>query len=129
MDEYLLVCTFYTRFYFTIGINETNKEVEKLIYEINSSKVIFLNLWNKVFIMNILERLIFQDWLSNSEYEAEYSWGTSREKDSVDASELNNSMLMLRYSRWKSGHTGLTIGMGIDNSGFILSLGITLRYF
>ena len=50
------------------------------------------------------------------------------EKDSIEPSELDNSTLMLRGLFYKA-HTGLEIGWGIDKSGFIISFGITLRYF
>ena len=75
------------------------------------------------------KNMLALEWYNSKFDEVTNSKYKRREKDSVEASELDNSMLMLRYSRWKSGHTGLTMGMGIDNSGLILSFGIALRYF
>lgn len=71
------------------------------------------------------------DKVSNSEYIAEeYSMDTSYKENSIKASELDNSMFMLRFSYYlKGGHTGMSIGYGIDNSGIVMSFGITLRYF
>lgn len=72
------------------------------------------------------------DKVTNSAYESKFypCCGSKYEKDSVQASELNNNTLMLRFANYlDKGHTGLTVGMGIDNSGLIMSFGLSLRYF